>query len=280
MKKPEFLIEAEKNLKKIWDLLRDMQLVRFTLSLKLYRDGLSEPKTISMQGERSPDGDWNTWFPREQNSRTRQSPEALKGKLASIEEHVRAYIAENGLATKWKERKASLEEALKSGRSLDDLEYQSEIPIRAITAYGYEAHFYAPMMATAYVIKGTEALTKNDLNQASYCVDRGLYWSSPAMFIPNPNDRFVERARTGGLGKDIHREPVKQKVAELLMKLAPDEGWEFTTTAIEAVANELIVHHSSFVEKCGLKPENLPKTIERWIQVNPERFSHRIKSVT
>ncbi len=280
MKKPEYLAKAEREVKKIWDILRDKKIVRFKLSMKLYRDGLREPTTISMQGERSPDGSWNTFFPTNQNSRVLQSPDALKGKLASIEERVREYIAENELDAEWKELEASLEEALKSRFTLDDLEYRSELPIHAITAYGYEAHFYAPMMATAYFIKGTEALTKNDLSRASYCVNRGNYWSRPGNFLPNPNDRFTERARTGGLGKDFRREPAKDKVAELLKDLAPPEGWTSTTAAIVAVTVELTNEYSSFVEECDLKTDNLPRTIKGWIKADPKRFSHPIKSKT
>lgn len=278
MKKPKFLIDAENMVKEIWNILRDKQFVRFTLSVKIYRDNLSEPKTISMQGERAPDGGWITWFPRDQNPETLQSRETLKGKLASIEEHVREYIVANALDAEWKKYRAQVEEALKGGQSPDDLENQSELTIPAMTGYGYGAHFCAPMLATAYAINGIEALTKNDLNHASHCVDRGLHWSSSDMLIANPNDRFKERARTGGLGKDIRREPVKQKVAELLMGLAPDEGWASTPDAVEAVVNKLIDSHSSFVEKYELKTHNLPITINRWIKRNPERFVHRINS--
>lgn len=278
IKKPEFLIEAEEKLKKIWDILRDKRVVSFKLSVKLYRDDLSKPKTISMQGERSADGGWNTLSPRDRNPDALRSRETLKGKLASIAGNVHEYIAKNALDAEWKKWEASINEALKSGLSVEDLEYRSAAPIHALAASSYDAHFCAPLMATAYAIEGEAALARNNLNHASHCVDRGLYWSSPAMFIPNPNDRFIERACTGGRGKDLRREPVKDKVAELLMKLAPEDGWESTTTAIKAVANELIDNHSSFVEKCFLKPEALPRTILGWVQVNPERFSHRIKS--
>jgi hypothetical protein len=257
---------------------RDKQVKSVALSLKLYRDDWSEPKSISMQGERSADGGWNTWFPRDQNSGALQSRETLKGKLASIEEHVREYIVENALDADWETLEASINEALKSGLTVEDLEYRSELPIYAIAGYGYEAHFYAPMMATAFSIEGTEALTKNDLNHASYCVDRGLYWSGPGIFLPNPNDRFTERARTGGLGKDFRREPVKDKVAELLIKLVPEEGWASTCAAIVAVETELTRKYSSLVAECQLKTDNLPRTIDTWIQVDPERFPHRIMS--
>jgi hypothetical protein len=277
-KKPEFLIETEKKFKKIGDVLRDKGVVRFTLSVKLYRDGLSEPKTIALQGERSADGGWNARFPKDQHVGALQSPETLKGKLASIEKQVREYIVENALDARWKELDASIKEALQSGLSVEDLEYPSEVPIDAVLALSYEAHFCAPVMATAYAIEGAEALAKNDLDRASHCVDRGLYWSNPEMFIPNPRDRFTERASEGGKGKALGHEPVRDKVTELLMKLAPEEGWASTTAAIEAVADELNDNHASFVEECGLQTENLPRTIAGWVQVDPDRFPYRIKS--
>ena len=184
----------------------------------------------------------------------------------------------NALDVDWSELKSSIDEALKSGLAMTDFEYQSDIPFQAIAAHSYEAHFCAPTMATAYSKQGADALTRDNFTYASHCVDRGLYWSSPAMFIPNPNDRFKERARAGGRSKDLHREPVKDKVAELLITLAPENGWECTSAAAEAVANELIDRHSSFVEKCDLKPENLPRTILRWVRAAPERFTHRVRS--
>ncbi|MFZ6749591.1 hypothetical protein [Undibacterium sp. Ren11W] len=280
MEKPKFLIEAENKVKEIWNILQDKRAVRFTLSVKLSRADLIEPKIFVMQGERAPDGGWNTWFSKDQNPDTLQSRETLKEKLASIEERVREYIVENALNSDWKKQEASISAALESGLSVEDLECRSEYPGRAIAAYGYDAHFCAPVMATVYAREGAEALAKNDLNHASYCVDRGLYWSSPAMFILNPNDRFVERARTGGLGKDLLREPVQQKVAELLTSLAPDEGWASTPNAIHEVAKKLTFSHSKFVEDCQLKTDNLPKIIQGWIQLDPERFVHRIKSKT
>lgn len=187
-------------------------------------------------------------------------------------------LPEYALDAEWKKWEASIDEALKSGLSVEDLEYRSVAPIHALAASGYDAHFCAPLMATAYAIEGEAALARNNLNHASHCVDRGLYWSSPAMLMSNPNDRFIERARTGGLGKAFRRELAKDKVAELLMKLAPEEGWASTTAAIVALVAELTKKYSSFIEECHLKTDNLPRTIDEWIQVNPERFPHRIKS--
>lgn len=276
-KKPEFLIEAEKKIKKIWDLLNDKELVRFTLSVKLHRDGSSEPRTIFIQGKRSMDGGWDTSLPRDKNSSALQSPATLQEKLAGIEKSVRGYIVENALEARWTELEASVKEALKSGRSVEDLEYRSEIAIDAVTALSYEAHFCAPVMATAYAIEGAAALAKHDFDRASHCVERGLYWSKPDMFIPHPKERFSERARTGGKGKALSLEPVKDKVAKLLITLAPDAGWRSTHGAIGKVTQNLTDNHSSLVEACGLDTDNLPRTIKGWIEADPDRFPHRIK---
>lgn len=257
--------------------LRDKLVDRLTFSMKIYRRGVSEPTTFSIQSERNVDGNWNKFSLGDQKSGAPQSRETLKEQLASIEERVRKYIVDNAMEVGWTECEALIKEKLKSGLSAEDMEYQSELPIYAIAAYGYEAHFYAPIMATTYAIEGAEAFAKNDLDRLSHCVDRGLHWSNPDMFVPNPKDRFTERASEGGNGKARRYELIKDKVAELLMKRAPVEGWASTSAAIKTIVDELIDCHFSFVEECGLTPENLPRSIGEWIQVDPKRFPHRIK---
>lgn len=276
--KPKLLSEAEKKLKKISDIFRDKSVVGFKVSVKLYHDDLESPKIISIDGERSIDGSWNTRSSKERNPDTLHSREVVKARLASIEEHVSAYMLENGLEVDWRELERSIDDALKSGLSVEDLEYRYAPPINALAASSYEAHFCAPLMATVYVKEGAKALTENCLDHALYCVNRGLHWSSPAMFLPDPNGRFKARASTGGRGKDLRREPAKDKVAELLIELAPEEGWKSRPTAIEEVANNLIANHASFIEKCFLKSDALPRKIREWIQKDPKRFAYRIKS--
>jgi hypothetical protein len=275
--KPKLLSEAEERLKKISDMLRDKSVVGFKLSVNLYSAELNEPRTFSLQGKRSIDGDWRTCFPSDRRSKLTQPSEALKAKLATIEERVHEYMSQNALGTEWKELECSIVQVLNSGLSIEDLEYRCATPIHALAAISYDAHFCSPVMATMYAKEGARALVKSDLDRAMYCVDRGLYWSNPEMFLPNPNNRFKARASTGGRGKDLCREPVKDKVAELLIELAPSEGWKSRTEAIEEVANKLISSHSNFVEKCFLKSEALPRTIQDWIQADPVRFAHRIK---
>jgi hypothetical protein len=274
-KKPESSVESEKWFKKVSRLYRDKQWVKFVFSIEFRFNGLPT-KVISISECRA-DGDSSPCFSRDRNSDVLPSRKALKGGLASIEERVHEYVEKNALGAHWKKLEGAFDEALKSGVSVDDLEYQCATPIQALAASSYEAHFSAPLMAMAHAKAGAKALAENNLDEALYCVDRGLYWSSPAMFISNPHERFKARASTGGRGKDLRFEPVKDKVAELLKELAPDEGWKNSPTAIKAVVDELIDSHSNFVEECLLKPETLPRTIRDWISRDPERFTHRIK---
>jgi hypothetical protein len=275
-KKSKLWKEAENKIKEIWRVLSGKNLVKFVLTVRLYGGDLSEPKTISVEGDRSENGGWKTSFPRKKNSGPFQSTEVLQESLASIEKSVHRYIVENALDEEWKELKLTLEHALKSGYSVEDLAYRSGMGFRAIAGYGYGAHFYAPIIAAACAIKGGEALKKNDLDHATYYVECGVYWSGSETFISNPKARFTERARKGGISKALALEPVKDKVAELLKTLRPD-GWQTTSQAIFAVSDELTMRHSKFVEDCGLTCENLPKNIKKWVKAEPERYLHRIE---
>ncbi|WP_414444380.1 hypothetical protein [Burkholderia sp. 22PA0106] len=148
--------------------------------------------------------------------------------------------------------------------------------MRAIMSYGYDAHFFAPIMAMAHVIEGTEALERNDLEQASHSVDRGVYWSSDEMFIPEPAKRFSARAGTGGSGKAARYEPVINKVAELLNEFR-SEMPNSQSRIINAIANKLTREHAELVESCGLTTGNLEKTIRGWLKKMPERFGNLIE---
>lgn len=271
-KKLSIFAAAEDELKALVDILRNKQILRITSSVTIYRDPSSGSPSFPMDGERCGEGARTTCNSKDQNSPLRSHDE-LTTALSNIEENVRLYILENQLATAW----AKLEESIsESEATVETLEYQSELPILALAASGYEAHLCAPIIATVCVREGAESLSKNDLRHAAHCVDRGLYWSSQSMFILNPADRFKERARTGGHGKDSQREPVKDKVAALLQTLEPDGGWPYSSTAAERVSNELIEKFSGLVESCDLKTDNLPRTILRWMRSSPHRFPHRV----
>lgn len=266
IRKPDFVIEAEKKIKVIWDLLKTTDAVRFSLKVTLYRQDSRKPLMITMEGTRADNGEWNVRTPPRKLLNPLGSSAELREKLNAVEASVENYISKNSLEERWQDWVDALEEVMKSGHSAEDLEFRSEIPIRALGKYGYDAHFFAPVMAMAHVMEGTGALARNDLEQASRSAERGLYWSHVDMFIANPSGRFIERAGTGGSATGLRREPVKEKVTELLKSLAPTEGWESTKDAIKAVVIELNDSYFRLVESCHLKVENLPRTVEDWIK--------------
>lgn len=277
------LTAIKRKYKEVWNFLLDQDIVRYNLSIKIKHRDLSESKTISMDYERAPDGSWMISNPTNENHEEFQSREILQSKLLNIQENVRKYIAENALEVKWKEHVVSTDEVLASGLSADDLQDDSEysaIPVGVYFAVGHEAHFCAPLLAYAYAKEGTEALARNDLEHSSYCVKRGLHWTDPQILIPEPKKRFMERARMGGVAKDLQREPVRQRVAELFASRAPNEGWASIDIAVCAVADYLIFNEAPFVENCNLETENLPRMIKGWMKSDPARFVIRIKSQT
>lgn len=269
-----YLVAAESAFKAIGRILRDKRLVSFELSIKLWRKS-GKPKEFSIEGRRSTDG---SWVPHEPYLRVPQSAEVLRERFAQIEQRVRNYIATNTLDAQWSKLERLIKAALHSGQSVDDLVNSEGLPVLASSRYGYEAHFAAPVIATAYVIAGARALDDGDLNHASYCSDRGLHWSSPKMLIPNPRERYKARASAGGKEKALRYEPVKDKVVELLMTMAPSEGWKSLEQAIAQVADKLAMHHSRLVKETGLTTDGLDDTIRRWIRKDPARFPCRIKS--
>lgn len=263
-------------LKRLWDGMRSGEFVSFRVSIKP-RNVEGRAKEFSIQGRQSESGHWDFHFPRNWHSRPAESPEILRQRLAQIERSVRAYIVGNALDGQWEGVEASINAAVQSERSIDDFLCRTDLPIRAIAHYGYDAHLAAPIMATACATAAAAALVDNDLSYASYCADRGLFWSSRDVLVSNPADRFKARASTGGGGKALRYEPVKDKVAELLEILAPDDGWKLLPEAIDRVAVELITKHSELVEKCGLTCNDLFRTIQGWIKKNPARFQCHIK---
>lgn len=277
IKKPAFLLEAEKKLKVIWDLLKNTDALRFRLTVTMYREKGEEPTVIEMEGTRAENGGWNLRPAPSKRIGPVESAAELQQKLVAIEASIKNYISAHALDEAWRKWLDALTEAMKLGRTTEDLEFRGEIPVRAIASYGYDAHFFAPVMAMAYVIEGTEALAKNDFEQASRSVERGIYWSREEMLIADPKRRFTERAGTGGTATGLLREPVKEKVAELLKSLEPEEGWESTQIAIDTVASYLNDNHSRDVESCHLMLENLPRTIKHWLDEEPERFPYCVK---
>lgn len=195
------MLEAEKKLKVIWDLLKNTDAVRFRLTVTMYREKGEEPVVVTMEGTRAENGEWNLQPPPSKRTGPLESTAELQEKLRAIEASVQKYISQNSLDEDWRDWVDALKEVMGSGYSTEFLEDRSPIPVRAHFGYGYGAHFFAPLMAIAYVIEGAEALERNELEEASRCVDRGVYWSRDEIFISDPANRFVGRARTGGGGK-------------------------------------------------------------------------------
>ena len=268
-----YLVAAESVFKKIGRILRDKRFVSFKLSIKLRRKS-GKPKRFSIEGRRFTDG---SWVSHEPYLRVPQSAEVLRERFAQIEQRVHNYIATNTLEVQWNKLEGLIKAALHSGQSVDDLVNSEGLPVLASSGYGYEAPFAAPIIATAYSIAGARALENGDLSRASYCSGVGLYWSSPKMLIPNPRERYKARASAGGKEKALRYEPVKDKVAELLMTMAPSEGWKSLEHAIGRVADELANKYSELTKKCKLTSEDLSGTIRRWIRKDPARFPCRIK---
>lgn len=277
IEKPYFFTEAVKKLKPIRDLIKKKGAFNFSTTVTFYLEGISEPLVITMDGERTDSGEWDLHVPRSSASGQLESAGELCEKLSAIEVSVRNYISKYSLETKWWGWERVIRREMRSRLTTEYLELRSPVSVQAHAGRGYDAHFYAPLMAIAYVIEGIKALKKNDMEHASHCAHRGLYWTSPVRLIPDPHKRFSNRAATGGAKTGSKRKPIKEKVAELLASLAPAQGWESTSKAIETVSKYLNDNHSHLVESCKLKVENLPRTIETWLKDEPKRFPHRVK---
>jgi uncharacterized protein YaaR (DUF327 family) len=282
MKTPpkKILSEVEKKCKEIWGVLRNKKIVHFNLSIKIKQDKTSEPRTISMECERASEGGWIMSPPTYKNLGVFQSNEILKAKLQSIEENVLEYIVKNGLETEWKEQVYRINKEMDSGISADEFLYKKEISAGAYFGFGYSAHFSAPILATAYVKEGSKALAENDLELSMYCIERGLYWSDPQMFISEPKKRFSERARSGGIAKNSRHEPVKKLVVEWIANNEKDVNNVSINILAEKITDYLIWNESHTVDECHLKTENLPRVIKGWIMNDPKRFFLRSKSST
>ena len=144
MKRPLKFVEAGRKIKEIFDLLRNKNVIGFRLEAKVWHLDSDKPLIVRMNGKRASDGGWGMQSVKEENPHTPKSAEALRSKLISIDERISKYIRQHGLDAEWKELMGSLEDALKSGRSLEDLEFGTELGFRAALGYGYDAPFYAP----------------------------------------------------------------------------------------------------------------------------------------
>lgn len=270
------MLEAEKKLKVIWDLLKNTDAVRFRLTVTMYREKGEEPVVMTVEGTRAENGGWNLEPPPSKRAGPLESPAELKEKLGAIEASINKYISAHSLDEEWQLWLDMIRRQMKLGLTTDDLEHHSEFRMRALASYGYDAHFAAPVMAMAHVIEGAEALARGDLEQATLNVEQGFYWSSDGMLIADPANRFAGRARTGAAAKTARYEGVKKKVAELLQDLAPGER-DSSSQVVEVVADKLTMDYAKLVEDSGLQAANLVRTIKGWLKREPDRFRHPVK---
>lgn len=265
----------DKKFKAAWGCLKDPNLAGFELTIHAHALDEIEPSVTTMEFVRAENGEWNQKPHPRKCVDSPESDSELREKLEAIEASVKNYITTHSLDEKWRMWLDALRKVMELGRSTEYLEYHTEIPVRAIFGYGYDAHFFSPLMAMAHVIEGTEALKKRDLDRASHSVERGGYWSCDEMLISA--SRFSDRGQIGGNSKRDRYDGVKKKVEKLLGELAP-EGWGTSTQAADGVADELTRKHSAFVEKSGLKTENLARTIKNWMKKAPGKYPHLVKA--
>ncbi|MFP6557770.1 hypothetical protein WJ542_05445 [Paraburkholderia sp. B3] len=281
IEKPNSALKVEMSFKEAGNLLKRLfkkkGVTKISLKFELYREHEKKPLVITTVHTRADAGKWNVQVLPSPRSNPLESSDELQNKLDAIKASVENYISKNSLNDTWLDWVVTLKDEMRSGRSTEDLELRGLLFKQAITGIGYSAHFAAPILAIAHVIEGTEALARNDLEQASRNVKWGTYWSGEGMFIPDPTRRFEARARTGGRGKAARNEEVKKKVAELLLQSPSPEGWNSTSQAVDEVADELTGEYSQFVENHGLKCENLARTIGGWLEESPDRFPHSVK---
>lgn len=273
--KPAIIAAAEKRLKEIYDFLSDTSIKHFTMRVVLHRRDDDEPLELTMVGKRATDGSWEPIFPGKGTNRTSKS--AIAAAFKEIGTAIANYVQDNKLDAPWaKELKAF---NARRANGLTAYQLDDELGGKAYFGNGYKAHLYAPLIATAYVINGTEAMKGGNLELASHCADKGLHWCSPRTLIKNPGGRFTERAATGGRGKANLHEGVKKKVAEFL-NAKPHQGWNSKREAIDTVVLYLDENQSDLVNLSGLTFESLPRTISGWISKNPERFGFQKKKPT
>ncbi len=192
-------------------------------------------------------------------------------RLVQLAERANDYGVLHGPQTSWEDLKVSITSYVQQGGRARDLD-AGEIGGRATFPSGYDGHLMAPILAIAYSLEGLEALRRGDLDGATECVERGTHWVSSNFLIDAPRSRFSERGRKARNSRTERYSPVKKMAAQLLITEMPAGGWADEGIAINSVSDTLTEHHSREVERCGLKTENLPRLIRRWMKSAPEDF--------
>ena len=276
LKKKDFWKKIEQKFQPIKKALNDEKWTLLKIRIEfIFRNG--EKSIVSMQGSRGENHVWNI-SSSAKDMQILYSPDKLIEMWELAEERVQAYMVEHAYQEDWHYSKKILTNNLNTGKlTLEYLRYQSEIPGRAFWDYGYEAHFFAPIMATAFVIEGRQALEANDLGLASEYADLSLAWSGKDMLIPNPRERFSSRASEGGRAKAESTILLKAIIIVLFSDKQPKGGWNSVAHAKETVTHFLHCTYPDFVKECGLESDNLPRTLNEWIRKKPEMYLRHIK---
>lgn len=195
----------------------------------------------------------------------------LKERLVQIGKTANDYGGQHGPETSWDELKGMISDYLEQGEQARDLE-TSTIGMQAISQSGADAHLMAPTIAIAYSLEGLEALRRGNLAQATACAERGSRYLSSDMLIDQPGAKLIEGRKIGGNTTAQRFLPAKKMAAQLLSSEMPEGGWPDVDIAINAVYDILREDHWKMVESCGLRTENLPRTIRRWVKEAPEKF--------
>lgn len=267
-----------KNLMKpVVDALANKGFVRLKIYLVLQHQNNDHARTVveDVALQRAADAAW-TFVPSADDPQLRppdgsRTIEHLERQLAQIAEKANDYSVEHDPQLFWEELKASIPEYLEQGGQARDLE-EAEIGGRALLRYGYDAHLMAAALATAYSLEGLEAVKSGRLGDAAACAERGTHWISSDFLVDAPRAIFSERAATGGNKWAERFLPVKKLAVQLLSSEMPTGGWRNRSVAFHTVSDILREKYLAEIESCGLKAENLPRTIEAWAKDAPDEF--------
>lgn len=215
--------------------------------------------------------EWEVKFRQKRPQKAGGTAAKLSADIRQISEHARAFIVQHESIEKWNELTSDLQSFMENMGTADEIEL-SEFGMRARIGYGYNVHFFAPLIANAFSLEGIKALDRHDLIEATHCAERGAYWSSSELMNIHSKELLSMRAKTGGIGKASRYENIKDIVASLFVELIPQQGWGNKANAIAKVADEVQCRFLSELDSSGLKHENLETRLAQWLRQDPKRF--------
>lgn len=155
---------------------------------------------------------------------------------------------------------------------------------KAYTKRGQDHHLIAPSVALAHYFDGMRAIHQNRLDQAIKCLKSANFWvseDSGMMYSPALEKSLKSKAREnagkkGGERKQINKfDPVQDLVAKILDEITPKKGWKSLLAASISVAEQLKIHHATFLWNSGMTSNDPQPTIYKWFR-DPERFQIRL----